>query len=186
MKLLREGSQRGRRDAICAIFNMAVYGPNRGKLVKVGVVQALFEGLEKRGRVGHLEEEVLAVMAVLSHSSEGREAICAINSSLPILIDLVRTGNQKTKENAAAVILQLCRHGGYDMIAKISSSAGTFQNLLCHGTNRARRKASSLLRLIFRSESLQINHLITTTAHASNQDTATYSTMMLSYTTAAH
>ena len=114
MKLLGEGSsQRGRRDATCAIFNMAVYGPNRGKLVKAGVVQALFERLQKRGRVGHLEEEVLAVIAVISHSSEGREAICAINASVPILIDLLRTGNQKTKENVAAVILQLCRHGGH-------------------------------------------------------------------------
>ncbi|MCO5570327.1 hypothetical protein L7F22_024046 [Adiantum nelumboides] len=153
LQIVEEGSARGRRDAASALFNLAVYEPNRAVLVKAGAVEAVVARMASLPERGGMEEEALALLAVLAGKAEGRDAIVAMEVFLPMLGEVLRMGMPKGKENAAAILLALCRYGGWGVITKVQSLQGVLASLHClliHGTPRARRKAASLLRILLR------------------------------------
>ncbi|MCO5578591.1 hypothetical protein L7F22_032435 [Adiantum nelumboides] len=153
LQIVEEGSTRGRRDAASALFNVAVYEPNRVVLVKAGAVEVVVARMASLPERGGMEEEALALLAVLAGKAEGRDAIVAMEVTLPMLGEVLRMGSPKGKENAAATLLALCRYGGWGVITKVQSLQGVLASLhilLSHGTPRARRKAASLLRILLR------------------------------------
>lgn len=154
LRIVKEGSSRGRRDAASALFNMAVYEPNRVVLVEAGAVEVLIAAVASLPERGGMEEEVLALLAVLAGKSEGRDALLAMEATFPMLVEVLRTGRPKGKENVAAILLALCRHGGKgEVIAKVqrlNGVLGLLHGILNHGTPRGRRKAASLLRMLLR------------------------------------
>eukprot|EP00249_Psilotum_nudum_P026751 c33398_g1_i1 orf=2-265(+) len=52
-------------------------------------------------------DEALAILAIIATHQEGRVAIGQA-SAIPLLVDLIRTGSPRNKENGAAVLLSLC------------------------------------------------------------------------------
>ncbi|KAI5081344.1 hypothetical protein GOP47_0004527 [Adiantum capillus-veneris] len=154
LQIVKEGSARGRRDAASALFNMAVYEPNREVLVKAGVVAVIVARMTSLPERGGMEEEALALLAVLAGKGEGRDAIVATEATLPMLGEVLRVGmSVKGRENSAAILLSLCKYGGRDVITKVQRMNGvlaSLHSLLNHGSPRARRKAASLLRMLLR------------------------------------
>jgi hypothetical protein len=160
--LLREGTaSRGKRDATTALYNLAIYKGNQASIVRAGVVPLLVSLLttdqEQEQETTVIVEEALALLALVADTTEGVTAItdaCAI----PILVKLLRFASSKAKEHAIVVLLSLCKIGGDAVIktvVKSSSVVPSTYNLFTMGsTPRVKRKAGSLLKLLYNWKSV--------------------------------
>ncbi|PKA55317.1 U-box domain-containing protein 17 [Apostasia shenzhenica] len=149
--LLREGTASGKRDAATALFSLALHCPNKAAVVAAGAVPVLVELLTD-GKAG-ITDDALAMLALLCGCEEGMREIGRSKAVVAILVDLIRFGSQKGKENAIAVLLGLCRDGGEEMGSRLlmnARSVPSLQSLAASGSPRARRKADALLRLLNR------------------------------------
>lgn len=149
--LLKEGTLIGKRDAATALFNLAVYNPNKALIVKNGAIPLLVDLLmdDKAG----ITDDALGVLAVLLGCEEGLIEIKNNRVLVPLLIDLLRFGSVKGKENSITLLLGLCKEEGELVARRLLAnprSIPSLQSLVVDGSLRARRKADALLRLLNR------------------------------------
>lgn len=151
IKLLETGSPRGKKDAASALFNLCIYQGNKPRAVRDGLVGTLLLML-KDSETSHIVDEALAILSLLVSHEEGSEAITNAKT-IPILIDFLRTGKERNKENAVAILLGIglknrrnlgCmgRLGAVVPLAEVAKS----------GTERAKRKATCLLEQLQKME----------------------------------
>ncbi|KAI4306478.1 hypothetical protein L6164_029752 [Bauhinia variegata] len=151
VRLLREGTPVGQKDAIAALFNLAVYNPNKVGIIYAGTVPLLMDLLmdDKAG----ITDDSLAVLALLMGCCQGLEQIRDSKVLVPLLIDLLRFGSAKGKENSITLLLGLCKEEGELVARRLLAnprSIPSLQSLAADGSLRARRKADALLRLLNR------------------------------------
>ncbi|KAK7391390.1 hypothetical protein VNO78_19806 [Psophocarpus tetragonolobus] len=150
IKLLCEGTPRGKKDAATAIFNLTIYQGNKARAVKAGIVAPLIQFMKDAG--GGMVDEALAIMAILASHPEGRVAIGQAEP-IPLLVEVIRTGSPRNRENAAAVLWSLCTGDLLQLkLAKEHGAEAALQELSENGTDRAKRKAGSILELLQRME----------------------------------
>lgn len=90
-------------------------------------------------------DEALAILAILATHQDGRSAI-GHASAVPELIDLIKSGSARNKENAAAVTLALATYDPVHLDTALQMGAqGPLHALVIDGTVRAKRKATLLL-----------------------------------------
>ncbi|KAJ0260099.1 U-box domain-containing protein 12 [Hirschfeldia incana] len=143
VNLLSEGSQRGKKDAGTALFNLCIFQGNKGKAVRAGLVPVLMRLLtEPEGR---MVDEALAILAILSSHPEGKLVVGAADA-VPYMVDFIRSGSPRNKENAAAVLVQLCSCDPQHLIeADKLGIMGCLFEMAESGTDRGKRKAAQLL-----------------------------------------
>ncbi|KAF7808772.1 U-box domain-containing protein 11-like [Senna tora] len=143
VELLQNGSPRGKKDAATALFNLCIYQGNKGRATRAGIITALLKMLTDSSKL--MVDEALTIMSVLASHQEAKVAIVKA-STIPVLIDLLRTGLPRNKENAAAILLALCKRDS-ENLACISRLGAVIPltELARSGTERAKRKATSLL-----------------------------------------
>ncbi|KAF5797127.1 putative U box domain, armadillo-like helical, Zinc finger, RING/FYVE/PHD-type [Helianthus annuus] len=146
--LLSEGTQRGKKDAATALFNLCIYQGNKGRAVRAGVITTLMELLTEPQ--GGMKDEALAILAILSSHPEGKVAI-GKSDAVRVLVEFIGSGSPRNKENAAAVLVHLCSGDNkYLVEAQELGVMGVLVDLLHHGTDRGKRKAAQLLEKITR------------------------------------
>ncbi|PKA65138.1 U-box domain-containing protein 11 [Apostasia shenzhenica] len=152
VELLVIGSPRGQKDAATALFNLCIYPGNKPRAVRAGILSPLLRMLKDSSACG-MVDEILTILSVLVGHQEGKAAISKANA-IPLLIDLLRTGQPRNKENATAILLALCKkdNGNLACIARLGAVI-PLTEVAKSGTERAKRKASSLLEHL---EKLQI------------------------------
>ncbi|KAG6515539.1 hypothetical protein ZIOFF_025964 [Zingiber officinale] len=146
ISLLCEGSPRGKKDAATAIFNLCIYNGNKLIAVKAGIVDHLITMLVDP-TLGMIDE-TLAILAILSNNQDGKTAI-ASSHPIPLLVKLMKSGSSRVRESAAALMYSLC--SGVEQNLKVAKEVGAeeaLKELLETGTERAKRKAGSLLALM--------------------------------------
>ncbi|KAL3732024.1 hypothetical protein ACJRO7_028809 [Eucalyptus globulus] len=150
IRLLCEGTPRGKKDAATAIFNLSIYQGNKARAIKAGIVGPLMRLLKDAG--GGMVDEALAILAILASHPEGKVAISQAEP-IPVLVEVIRTGSPRNRENAAAVLWSLCS-GDVEQLkfAKDLGAEEVLKELTESGTDRAKRKAVTLLELIQRPE----------------------------------
>ncbi|CAN1126427.1 U-box domain-containing protein 10 [Linum perenne] len=143
VELLENGSTRGKKDAASALFNLCIYQGNKGRAVRAGIIAALLRMLTDSRSV--MVDEALTILSVLSSNQEAKAAIVKA-STIPILIDVLRTGEARSKENAASILLSLCKRDPENLgcISRLGAVI-PLTELTKSGTERAKRKAGSLL-----------------------------------------
>lgn len=143
VELLQNGSSRGRKDAATALYRLCIYQGNKGRAVRAGIISALLKMLTDVNN--SMVDEALTILSVLVSNHEAKAAIVKA-STIPILIDLVRTGLPRNKENSAAILLSLCKRDTENLVC-ISRLGAVIPltELASNGTDRAKRKANSLL-----------------------------------------
>lgn len=144
--LLCEGTPRGKKDAATAIFNLSIYQGNKARAVKAGIVTPLMRLLKDAG--GGMVDEALAILAILAGHPEGKTAIGQAEP-IPVLVEVIRTGSPRNRENSAAVLWSLCT-GDFEQL-KLSKELGAeeaLKELSENGTDRAKRKAGNILELL--------------------------------------
>ncbi|RCV29112.1 hypothetical protein SEVIR_5G464100v4 [Setaria viridis] len=147
-------STRATKDALKALFGVALYPPNRATLVSLGVVQALFALVMTDGRNG-IVEDATAVVAQVAGCAESLEAFRWV-SGVRILLDLVEQGGAATaraRENAAAALLNLVVAGGDPAVEEVVAVGGAEETVreLAEDTTaspRGKAKAEALLRAL--------------------------------------
>ncbi|XP_051121478.1 U-box domain-containing protein 14 [Andrographis paniculata] len=148
--LLCNGTPRGMKDAATAIFNLSIYQGNKVRAVRAGIVPPLMRLLKDPG--GGMVDEALAILAILASHQEGKVAIGQAEP-IPILVEVIRTGSPRNRENAAAILWSLCVGNlPYLKVAKELGAEEALKELSENGTDRAKRKAGSVLELLQRVE----------------------------------
>ncbi|CAF2044884.1 BnaA09g26890D [Brassica napus] len=149
--LLRNGTPRGKKDAVTALYNLSTHPDNCGRMIQGGGVSSLVGALKN----DVVSEEAAGALALLVRQSLGAEAIGREEGAVTGLMGMMRCGTARGKENAVAALLELCRSGGAaaaEKVLRVPAIAGLLQTLLFTGTKRARRKAASLARVFQRRE----------------------------------
>lgn len=149
--LLREGTPRGKKDAVTALFNISTDIATCGMVIQSGVVTALVVSLG----VESVMEEVAGTLALIVRQRIGAEALGNEETAVAGLIGMMRCGTPRGKENAVSALLELCRNGGpaaSQRVLRAPALVGLLQSLLFTGTKRARRKAASLARVFQRCD----------------------------------
>uniref|UniRef100_A0A1J3EYW0 RING-type E3 ubiquitin transferase n=1 Tax=Noccaea caerulescens TaxID=107243 RepID=A0A1J3EYW0_NOCCA len=149
--LLQNGTPRGKKDAVTALYNLSTHPDNCSRMIEGGGVASLVGALRNEG----VAEEAAGALALLVRLSLGAEAIGKEESAVAGLVGMMRCGTPRGKENAVAALLELCRSGGAaaaEKVLRAPAIAGLLQTLLFTGTKRARRKAASLARVFQRRE----------------------------------
>ncbi|CAM8991509.1 unnamed protein product [Rhodiola kirilowii] len=144
--LLKEGTARGKKDAVTALFNLSTHSENCSRMIEAGGVKALVGALGVDG----VEEEAAGALAIIVRQQKGAEAVAQEESAVAGLTGMMRSGSARGKENAVAVLLELCRSGGAaatQRVVTVPAMANLLESLLFTGTKRARRKAASLARV---------------------------------------
>lgn len=148
--LLIQGTPRGKKDAATAIFSLSIYQGNKVRAVRAGIVGPLMVMLKEAD--GGMVDEALAILAILASHPEGKIAIGQTEPIL-LLVELVRIGSPRNRENAAAVLWSLCMGDLKHLkLAKDLKAEQVLKELSENGTDRAKRKASSLLEFLQRVE----------------------------------
>ncbi|CAH2059456.1 unnamed protein product [Thlaspi arvense] len=146
--LLRNGTTRGKKDAANALYSIWLHPDNCSLMVNSGGVSALVGALADEEAVA---EKAAAVLAVVANQSFGAESIGREESAVAGLMELMRCGTPRGQEKAIATLLQLCTIGGEVVAEKVVRApglAGLTQKLLLTGTERAKRRAVSLSRVL--------------------------------------
>ncbi|KAL6497718.1 U-box domain-containing protein 14 [Orobanche hederae] len=153
--LLCRGTPRGKKDAATAIFNLSIYQGNKVRAVRAGIVPPLMRLLKDPG--GGMVDEALAILAILASHQEGKVAIGQAEP-IPILVEIIRTGSLRNQENAAAIIWSLCAGSGECLrIVRELGAEEALKELSENGTDRAKRKAGSVLEMLQRVEEVIIS-----------------------------
>ncbi|XP_009336148.2 LOW QUALITY PROTEIN: U-box domain-containing protein 3 [Pyrus x bretschneideri] len=140
--LLASGTLRGKKDAATALFNLSIFHENKVRLVQAGAVKHLIDLMDPdTGMV----DKAVALLANLSTIAEGRVAI-AREGGIPLLVEIVESGSQRGKENAASILLQLCLHSPkFCTLVLQEGAVPPLVALSQSGTPRAKEKAQQLL-----------------------------------------
>ncbi|XP_062187810.1 U-box domain-containing protein 4-like [Phragmites australis] len=155
VSLLRAApSTRATKDALKALFGVALYPPNRATLVGLGAVQELFALVMTDGRSGIIED-VTAVIAQVAGCAETLEAFRLV-SGVRILLDLVEPGGAATaraRENAVAALLNLVVAGGEPAVTEVIAVGGAEDAVRelaedAAASPRGKAKAEALLRAL--------------------------------------
>ncbi|KDP38040.1 hypothetical protein JCGZ_04683 [Jatropha curcas] len=143
VELLENGSPRGKKDAATALFNLCIYQGNKGRAVRAGIIPALLKMITDSRNC--MANEALTILSVLASNQDAKVAIVKA-STIPVLIDLLRTSQPRNKENAAAILLSLCKRDPENLtcISRLGAVIPLME-LAKSGTERAKRKATSLL-----------------------------------------
>ncbi len=155
--LLRDGTpQRGKKDAATALLNLAVYHDNKPKIVSAGIVPIIFSLLQD-DEAEEIRDDTLAVLALIAGCPDGLAAINMEATAIPVLVGLLRSGSSRGKENAIVVLHALCKSGGEEVLSsvlQVKDARPYLYALLTVGTPRAKRRATSILKLLQRWESV--------------------------------
>ncbi|CAI9760149.1 unnamed protein product [Fraxinus pennsylvanica] len=154
--LLKEGTRRGKKDAVMALFNLSTHSENCARMIESGAITALVGALGNED----VSEEAAVALALIVRQPIGAEAVGNEEMAVLGLIGMMRCGTPRGKENAVAALLELCRSGGaaaMERVFKAPALASLLQSLLFTGTKRARRKAASLARVFQRCEKASLH-----------------------------
>ncbi|XP_023538067.1 protein spotted leaf 11 [Cucurbita pepo subsp. pepo] len=168
----RKSPQRSIKDALKALFGIALCQPNRSTMVDLGVIPPLFSLVVVGSHAG-IVEDASAVVAQVAGCEDSELAFRKV-SGLGVLVDLLDSGtgsSQRTKENAVSALLNLARWGGEraeedikDLGSGILSEIG---DVAMNGSEKGKAKAVELLKLIASGdidgnvfEDLQLDRLI--------------------------
>ncbi|CAM6036046.1 unnamed protein product [Sphagnum compactum] len=153
--LLRDGTpQRGKKDAATALLNLAVYHDNKPKIVSAGIVPIIFS-LLRDDEAEEIRDDTLAVLALIAGCPDGLAAINMEATAIPVLVGLLSSGSSRGKENAVVVLHALCKSGGEEVLSsvlQVKVARPYLYSLLTVGTPRAKRRATSILKLLQRWE----------------------------------
>ncbi|XP_040381024.1 U-box domain-containing protein 4-like isoform X2 [Oryza brachyantha] len=140
--LLGEGTPQGKKDAATALYNLSIFHEHKARIVHAGAVEHLVELMDP---AAGMVDKAVAVLANLATVHEGRNAI-AQAGGIRVLVEVVELGSARSKENAAAALLQLCTNSS--RFCTLVLQEGVVPPLVAlsqSGTARAREKAQVLL-----------------------------------------
>lgn len=150
--LLEKGTIRGKKDAVTALFNLCLNHANKSRAIESGIVASLLKVLEDDKL--DMIDEILSILLLLASHPEGRKELGQL-SFVETLVKFIKDGTPKNKECATAVLLELGSNNSNLILAALQY--GVYEHLVevaNNGTDRAQRKANSVLQLMSKAEQI--------------------------------
>ncbi|XWS67626.1 hypothetical protein CRYUN_Cryun04dG0021800 [Craigia yunnanensis] len=148
--LLQNGTIRGKKDAATALFNLSLNQANKSRAIKAGIIPPLLHLLENKN-LGMIDE-ALSILLLLVSNPEGRNGIGRL-SFIKTLVEIIRSRTPKNKECAVSVLLELGLNNSSLILAALQFGVyEPLREITITGTNRAQRKANSLLQHMSKCE----------------------------------
>ncbi|XP_057453623.1 U-box domain-containing protein 1 [Lotus japonicus] len=142
------------KDALKALFAIALHPLNRATMVHLGAVSALFKLVVNDGRVG-IVEDATAVIAQVAGCEESTEAFREVSGVgvLADLLDLATGASMRTKENAVSALLNLVRCGGEAVAGDVRDAVAFgaldgVADVKDNGSTKGKSKASDLFKVM--------------------------------------
>ena len=154
IELIGKGPDRGKKNALVAIFGLLMYHGNHSKVLAAGAVPVLVNLLESGTDIEELKIDSLAILAALAENPDGTVAILRCRGALHWVVELLEssTASRAGKEYGVSLLLALSMNGGAEVVAPLSKSSSLMRSLyslLGHeGTSRASKKASALISVL--------------------------------------
>lgn len=148
--MIRGGSDRGKKNALVAIFGLLMYSGNHCRVLAAGAVPLLLNFLSSSDRE-ELMTDSLAVLATLAEKLDGTIAILHPGALSIIMKILDSCTSRAGKEYCVSLLLALCINGGANVVALLAKSPslmGSLYSLLSQGSSGASKKASALIRIL--------------------------------------
>lgn len=149
VELVRNGTARGKKNAVVALFGLLLFPGNHRTSLEAGIVPTLIDLLTSER--GDVVDHSLGVLATLAENPEGTHAITRASAINLVVGILHSSASRAGKEYCVSVLLSLCINGGAEVVSilqKTPSLMGSLYVVLTEGTSRASKKTSSLLRLL--------------------------------------
>lgn len=141
VSLLETGSLRGKKDAATALYTLCSSSKeNKTRAVQAGIIRSLLEMMaDEESRMVDKAAYVLA--AVIGVSSAKKKVV--EEDGIPVLVEILETGNHKQKEIVVDLLLQICQEsGGYQSKVVKEGALPSLIGLSQSGTSRARNKVN--------------------------------------------
>lgn len=152
--LLNHGRVLGKKDALRAIFHLALL-PENGSRIAMADIIPILQALMGSPRPG-LIEDTLSVLAKLAACREGMDAL-KDQYSISLIVEYLQHGSPLAKENAASLLLALCKTGGIIVEAELrkhqTAVFGSLCTLRAIGSPRGKGKANDLMKVMRVSQS---------------------------------
>ncbi|XP_015159830.1 LOW QUALITY PROTEIN: U-box domain-containing protein 18 [Solanum tuberosum] len=163
LELLRNGTDRGKKNALVTIFGLLMRPENHWRVIAAGLVPLVVNLLKSFEREDLITDS-LAVLTTLSERLDGAMAVLYAGA-LPIIVNVLSSCNSRaSKEYCVSLLLALCINGGADavpVLVKNSSLMGPLYSLLAEGNSKASKKASTLIRILHEYNEKTSSGLIT-------------------------
>ncbi|KAJ8569812.1 hypothetical protein K7X08_006389 [Anisodus acutangulus] len=163
LELLRNGTDRGKKNALVTIFGLLMRPENHWRVIAAGLVPLVVNLLKSFEREDLITDS-LAVLSTLSERLDGAMAVLYAGA-LPIIVNVLNSCNSRAaKEYCVSLLLALCINGGADavpVLVKNSSVMEPLYSLLAEGNSKASKKASALIRLLHEYNEKTSSGLIT-------------------------
>ncbi|GAB2215600.1 hypothetical protein Droror1_Dr00019989 [Drosera rotundifolia] len=141
---------RSLRDVLRALFGIVLWEGNRGSVIELGGVEALFRVVKRDGRKG-LVEDALAVIGQVAGCRESWEGFGKVDGVRVFVGIMCEAGcGTRVKENAVAGVLNLVRFGGGNVREEVLGMMGEeavegVMEMADFGTPRGKSKATALI-----------------------------------------
>ncbi|CAL9170134.1 U-box domain-containing protein 19-like [Musa acuminata AAA Group] len=146
VELLREGTYRGRKNAIVTLYGLLPCPDNLRKILAAGAIPALTSILSSDR--ADLVNDAVAVLAKIAEGHDGTTAILE-SSAVPHLVAFLRSSTSRSgRENCVSALLSLCNNGGAKVVSlleQIPVLMPSLYSLVTEGSPQAGKKARSLL-----------------------------------------
>lgn len=147
--MVRDGTPRGQRNALVAIFGLLVHKENHSRVLTTGAVPLLIQLSSDRE---DLATDSLAVLASLSKKPEGAMAILRAAGALSVVMEILRDSTSTTRTDyCVTLLLSLSINGGREAMCGLAKSSSLMESLYCsisEGTSRTSKKAGTLIRIL--------------------------------------
>lgn len=144
------------KDALKALFGIALYPLNRKTVIELGGVGTLFSLVMKDLAVG-VVEDATAVIAQIAGCEESEEAFRKV-SGIGLLVDLLdgaTSSSMRIKENSVGALLNLVRCGSEKVgreVREMGLGVGVVEGIADvaeNGSGKGKGKAVALLKVIY-------------------------------------
>ncbi|KAJ8471766.1 hypothetical protein OPV22_026109 [Ensete ventricosum] len=146
VELLREGTYRGRKNAIVTLYGLLLCPDNLRKILAAGAIPALTTILSSDR--ADLVNDAVAVLAKIAEGHDGTTAILK-SSAVPHLVGFLRSSTSRSgRENCVSALLSLCNNGGAKVVSLLEQMPvlmPSLYSLVTEGSPQAGKKARSLL-----------------------------------------
>ncbi|XP_030517015.2 U-box domain-containing protein 19-like [Rhodamnia argentea] len=150
VEMVKNGTSRGKKNALVAVFGLLMHHGNRRRVLASGVVPVLVQQLKSSDREDFVND-CLAVLSSIAENPEGTSAILHADALYIIMGILNSSTSRVGREHCVTLLLALGINGGAEVISNLVKSSSLMQSLyslLSEGTSRASKKASALIRLL--------------------------------------
>lgn len=150
---MRNSPPRSVKDALKALFGIALFPLNRHQIIELGGAQPLFSLIVNEGRVG-IVEDASAVIAQIAGCEESADEFkkCSGIGVLADLLDMGTGSSNRVKENAVSALLNLVNFGGERVKKEVKEMglqvAGGIADVAENGSAKGKTKAVALLKTL--------------------------------------